>query len=147
MTIVRWSPLRDLVNMQSEMNRLFDDFYVQSSESSDQPAVWGPVVDISENDNEIMVIAELPGLQKEDVKINLQDNVLSLEGEKKQEAEEKGKCFHRVERGYGKFQRSFVLPASVKGNNVKANFKDGILVITLPKTDEAKPKQIDISVQ
>lgn len=147
MTLVRWSPLRDLVGMQSEMNRLFDDFFTRSSENVDQPNVWSPMVDISESNNEVLVIAELPGLQKEDVKINLQDNVLSLEGEKTQETEEKGKCFHRLERGYGKFERSFVLPTAVKSDKVKASFKDGVLEIKLPKADEAKPRQIDISVQ
>lgn len=146
MTLVRWSPLRDLVGIQSEMNRLFDDFFVRSSENADQPTVWSPMVDISENDNEIVVVAELPGLQKDDVKIALQDNVLSLEGEKKHEAEVKNKCYHRLERGYGKFQRSFVLPASVKGDQVKASYKDGVLSIRLPKAEEAKPRQIDVTV-
>ncbi|MBN2105568.1 Hsp20/alpha crystallin family protein [bacterium] len=147
MTLVRFNPLRDLVNIQSEMNRLFDDFYVRGSENVEPSTVWSPMVDISESDNEIVVVAELPGLQKEDVKIALQDNVLSLEGDKKQETVDKGKCYHRLERCYGKFQRSFVLPTAVKGDKVKAAYKDGILTITLPKAEEAKPKQIDISVQ
>jgi len=146
MTLIRWSPLRDLVGIQSEMNRIVDNFF-SNSEHPDQSGTWVPMVDISETDNEIVVSAELPGLQKEDVKIAIQDNVLSLEGEKKQETKEKGKNYYRLERDYGKFQRSFVLPSAVKTDKVKAVFQDGILNITLPKADEAKPKQIAISVQ
>ncbi len=147
MTIVRWNPLRDLAGMQSEMNRLFDEFFTHGSENVDQPTVWSPMVDISETDDEIVLHAELPGLQKGDVSISLQDNVLSLEGEKKSTEEDREKSYYRLERSYGKFQRSFVLPAAVQGDKVKAKFKDGVLKVVLPKAEEAKPKQIDVAVE
>ena len=147
MTLIRLSPLRELMGMQTEMNRLFDDFFTRSTESPDHPLIWNPSVDISETENEVVMVAELPGMERKDIKINLQDNVLTLEGEKKQESEEKGKSYHRLERAYGKFQRSFVLPTAVKSDAIKAKLKDGVLTVTLSKAEEAKPKQIDISVQ
>jgi len=147
MTLIRLSPLRDLVSMQTEMNRLFDDFFARSTENPDHSQVWNPMVDISETESEIRLVAELPGLTKDQIKISVQENVLTLEGEKIQEQEEKGKCYHRVERGHGKFQRSFVLPTAVKGDQIGAKFKDGILTVSLPKAEEAKPKQIQISVK
>ena len=148
MTLVRFSPSRDLVGYQDEMNRLFSDFLSHSSERSEEDSVlWNPSVDISETDADITVTAECPGLTKDDVKISLQDNVLTLKGEKKVEKEEKKKNYHRLERTFGQFQRSFVLPTTVQSAKVNASFKDGVLTITLPKVEEAKPKEIAISVK
>ena len=147
MTLVRWSPFRDMMGFQEEMNRMFNDFLSRSAERSDEGALlWNPVVDIAENEDHITVTAEFPGMTKDDIKISLQDNVLSLIGEKKQEKEEKKTNFHRIERTFGAFQRSFVLPTAVETGKVNAAMKDGVLTITLPKAEEAKPREIAIAV-
>jgi HSP20 family protein len=109
-------------------------------------ADWIPTVDIEEGDQDYHITAELPGLRKEDVKITLQEGVLTLQGERKQEREEKGKRFHRVERSYGGFVRSFALPDVVDEAKVLAEFKDGVLHIRLPKSEKAKPKAIEVKV-
>ena len=149
MALVRWRPARDFLNIRDEIDRMFDEFFGTLPErlTTGLENVWTPSVDISETDNDIIVTAELPGVKKDDIKISLQDNVLTLRGEKKQEKEEKNENFHRVERTYGMFQRSFTLPAPVDANKIKARFKDGVLKITLPKTEEAKMKEIPISVE
>ena len=147
MSLIRWTPFKDLLTIQDEMNRLFHEYFTRAPEKMEGDNYpWIPVVDIFETEDEIKVVAEIPGIKKDDVKISLQDNVLTLKGEKKQEKEEKDKNFHRVERSYGSFQRSFSLPAAVQADKVKANYKDGILTITLPKVEEAKPKEIAITV-
>jgi HSP20 family protein len=148
MAIVRWRPFRDMVSIQDEMNKLFDDFLgrpLMRTEWSE--GVWNPSVDISETKDNVLIKAEMPGLNKEDVKISMQDNMLTLTGEKKQEKEEKETNYHRVERSYGAFSRSFSLPTSVKNDKIRATYKDGILSITLPKTEEVKPKEIPISIE
>jgi len=106
---------------------------------------WIPVVDVSETETELKIRAELPGMGHEDIELNLQDNVLTLKGEKKQEVKEEKESFQRIERSYGAFSRSFTLPANVKNEGVQATFKNGVLVITLPKVEEAKPKKIEIA--
>ena len=147
MTLVRWSPFRDVLNIQDEMNRLFNTFFARTPERRDAGTFsWSPLVDILETDGEIKVVAEVPGMKREDIKISVQDNVLTLKGEKKLEKEEKEKNFHRVERAHGAFERSFSLPASVQTDKVKASYKDGVLTIALPKSEETKPKEIAISV-
>jgi HSP20 family protein len=147
MAITRWRPFRDVVSIQDEVNKLFDDFF------GNRPAriewtegVWNPSVDVTEDKDSLVVKAEMPGMSKDDVKVSVQDNVLTLKGEKKQEKEEKDKNYHRVERSYGSFCRSFQLPTSVKADKIKAGYKDGVLSITLPKTEEVKPKEIPISI-
>ncbi|MBN1780126.1 Hsp20/alpha crystallin family protein [bacterium] len=147
MTLIRINPLRDMMHMQNEMNRLFDHWFDSNSDLPDQPVMWSPIVDISETDNEIVMVAEMPGMKKEDIRISLQDNVLSLSGEKVQDKEDRKLRYHRLERGYGQFQRSFVLPTSVKGDDVRAEYKNGLLTIHLAKTEAAKPRQIDIGVK
>ncbi|MBN1893003.1 Hsp20/alpha crystallin family protein [bacterium] len=147
MTIMRWNPFRELLNVQEEMNRVFNSYFSRSGEGqSGAPLLWTPSVDICETDDDITVTIEIPGMNKEDVKISLQDNVLTIEGEKRQEKKESVKSYHRIERSYGTFQRSFVLPASVKADKVAAQYKDGILNIKLPKTEAARPKEIEIAV-
>lgn len=101
-------------------------------------------VDVVENNEAYVIKAELPGISKNDVKITLHENVLTIKGEKKQEKEEKDRNFHRVERSYGSFERSFTLPSGVKDDKIEAAYKDGILTITLPKAEEAKPKEIEV---
>ncbi|MGB8656990.1 MAG: Hsp20/alpha crystallin family protein [Candidatus Zixiibacteriota bacterium] len=148
MAIVRWRPFRDMLTIQDEMNRLFDDFFgrppVRPEWTEDQ---WSPSVDVSETKDDIIIKAEMPGISKDDVKISIQDNVLTLKSEKRQEKEEKEANYHRVERSYGCFSRSFALPTAVKADKVKANYRDGVLNVTLPKTEEVKPKEIPVTVE
>ena len=151
MAIVRWEPFRDLLSLQDRMNRLFDESYrsTQRSGSDDEWALggsWAPAVDIFEQGNDIVLKAELPGVDPKDVDIRLENNVLSLRGQRKLETEVKRESYHRVERSYGAFSRSFTLPTVVDQGSIKAEFKDGLLRLTLPKREEAKPKQIQISV-
>ncbi|TKB71973.1 MAG: Hsp20/alpha crystallin family protein [Nitrospira sp.] len=109
-------------------------------------AEWSPLVDITEDEKEYLIKAELPEVKKEDVKLTVQDEVLSISGERKYEKEEKGKKYHRVERAYGSFVRSFTLPEDADGTKVAAEFKDGVLKVHLPKSEKAKPKSIEVKV-
>jgi HSP20 family protein len=152
MTLVRWNPSlpawpSDMLGVQREINRLFDGLF-RSNVADEDTALgpWAPAVDITESDNEFVVKVEVPGVSKDDVKITVQDNVLTIRGEKKQEKESKGANYHRVERSFGAFQRSFSLPATVQATKVDAKYNNGILSITLPKAEEAKPKEIEIHV-
>jgi HSP20 family protein len=154
MSLVRWNPVRDLATwpsnlfgMQREMNRMFDNFFNGTDRDEDYAlTAWSPAVDIAEHDDQYVVKMELPGVSKEEVKITLESNILTIRGEKKQEKETKKENYHRVERSYGSFQRSFTLPTTVKNDKIDASFKDGILDIKLPKAEEAKPKQIEVKV-
>ncbi len=148
MAITRWRPFKDLMSVQDEMNRLFDDFFGRPvTRPGWTEAAWCPCVDVSETKDNVIIKTELPGISKDDVKVSVQDNILTLSGEKKQEKEEKDANYHRMERSYGSFSRSFTLPTSVQPDKVKAAYKDGILRITLPKSEEVKAKQIPITVE
>jgi len=142
MTLARWNPRRSLISLPNEIDRFFNDWGL-GFENFDK--VWSPNVDISENEDAFEVIAEIPGMGKEDIKISIKDNVLTLTGEKKQEEKIEKKNFHRIERMYGQFQRSFQLPNTVKSDDIKAQYKDGVLSITIPKTEDVKQKEITIS--
>lgn len=156
MSLIRWTPARDLptfpsdvINMQREINRMFDSFF-RGGLSEDEALVasdWIPAVDIAEHDNEYTVKLELPGVSKEDVKITMQNNVLTVRGEKRKEKETKSSSYHRVERSYGAFQRNFTLPSTVKADKIDAAYVEGILTIVLPKAEEARAKQIDVKVK
>ena len=146
MTLVRWSPFRNLVSIQDEMNRMFNSHFGKLPEQEDQSTLWYPLVDISESADEITVTAEVPGMKKEDIKISIQDNILTMQGEKHKDDVENDKSYHRLERMFGSFERSFSLSTSVQRDKVKAKYKDGILTISLPKSEDAKPKEIDVSV-
>lgn len=152
--LTRWEPFggirrrgdvfSELTRMQEEMNRYFDDFFGEQRRGLDEGA-WLPAVDVSETDADFVVRAELPGMAQNEIEINVQDNILTLKGEKKQEKKEEKENFHRLERSYGSFSRSFTLPAGVKPEDIKASFKDGVLEVTMPKAEEVKPKKITIS--
>jgi HSP20 family protein len=147
MTLVRWDPFRELEDMSERLNRVFSRQPVRNSGKENLTvADWMPTVDISENEAEYLIKAELPEVKKEDVKVTVENGVLTLQGERRQEKEEKGKRFHRVERSYGSFVRSFSLPESVDENAVKAEYKDGVLNLHLPKSEKVKPKAIDVKV-
>lgn len=146
MNIVKWNPFRELEDLQTRLNRVMTDPGVGRADEPFAFADWAPAVDIHETDNEYTVKADLPEVKKDDLKIALEDGVLTIQGERKQEKEEKGKRFHRVERQYGQFVRRFALPNEVDGANVHAEFKDGVLNVRLPKSAAAKPHAIDIKV-
>lgn len=148
MNLIRWDPVKELEDMSERLNRMFARPMTRRDNGKETLTVadWVPTVDIEEGDEEYHIAAELPGLKKEDVKITLQDGVLTLQGERKQEKEEKGKRLHRVERSYGSFVRSFALPDVVDEAKVWAEFKDGELHIRLPKTEKAGAKAIEVKV-
>ena len=133
-------------SLRNEMNRLFDDFLTQDFLPQPFRGVgeWTPALDISETEEAVVIKAELPGLEANDVEVTLQDHVLTIKGEKK---EEKSKNFHRVERSYGQFERSFRLPTAVKGDKVEAAFKNGVLAVELPKAEEAKTRSVKIKIE
>ena len=150
MAIVKWDPFRDMLSIQERMNRLFDETFGRATKSEGEElarGVWSPAVDIYETDENIVMKAELPGIDKKDVSIEVKDNMLVLKGERKFEKEIKEENYHRMERAYGSFQRTFTLPNVVDKDRVSAKYKDGVLEITLPKIKEAKPKQVKVEVE
>jgi HSP20 family protein len=148
MTLIRWSPIGGMLGIQDEMNRLFNTFLSTVPEKAEKgDLMWNPLVDISETDEDIVVTAEFPGMTKSDIEITMLDNVLTLKGEKKQLCKQDNKNYHRLERSYGAFERSFSLPVAIQQDKIKANFKDGILTIHLPKSDKAKRKEVPITVE
>jgi HSP20 family protein len=147
MAIVRWEPFRDLVSVQRDFDRLFREaFSPQFAEAELSTRSWAPPVDIYETDNDIVLKAELPGVDPKDVEVRVEDNNLYLKGERKFEKEVKEQNYHRIERSYGSFARSFSLPSSISADKVKAEFNDGLLTITMPKREEAKPKTVKVDV-
>jgi len=140
-----WDPFADLWDLRSEMNRIFDAFFARPTERLFSRG-WYPAVDIYEDKDHYTVKAELPGLKQEDIKVSLTNNTLTIRGERKAEHEEKRGGYHRLERAYGEFCRSFQLPTEVDADHIKAHYKDGILEITVPKSEKAKPKEISIKV-
>jgi HSP20 family protein len=150
MAIVRWwDPMRDLTVIQDKMNLIFEDTFsrTRGREEGLTTGLWTPAVDIYETDTSVVVKAELPGVQKEAVGVEVKDGVLTLRGERKYEKEVKEENFHRIERSYGSFQRAFSLPTTVDQDKVTAAMKDGVLEVTLPKKEQAKPKQIAVQVK
>jgi HSP20 family protein len=149
MAIVRWlDPFRDLSTIQERMNQIFEDALARNRgrEEGLRSGMWTPAVDIYENADSVVVKAELPGVEKDQISVEVKDGILSLRGERKFEKEVKEDSYHRIERAYGSFQRSFSLPVSVDQEKVTAKFKDGVLEVKLPKKEQAKPKQIKVNV-
>lgn len=143
MTLVRWDPFRDLAGLQDRMNRLFSDTLTRTG-GEDGAGAWLPPVDIYEDGESLVLQAEVPGVRKEDLDIRVENNVLTLSGERKQEKETTEEQYHRVERSYGRFVRSFTLPVGIDTEKTKAEVHDGLLTLTLPKAEEAKPKRIKV---
>lgn len=140
-------PIGNLFNLHNEMGRVFGDLLSsQDSETNAENTSWMPTVDISETENSFEIYTELPGVVESDVNVSVTDNLLTIKGEKRQEEKSEDKNFHRVERRYGSFQRSFTLPKNVETADIKAGFKDGVLALTIPKAEAAKPTEIPISV-
>ena len=145
----RWSPLKELEEMEKRLSTIFGKApSTTSSEKKEALAVaeWSPLVDITEDEKEYVVKAEIPEMKKEDIKLNVADDVLSITGERKYEKEEKGKKYHRVERAYGSFMRSFTLPEDADGSKVSAEYKDGLLKVHIPKSEKAKPKTTEVKI-
>jgi HSP20 family protein len=146
MKLVRWDPFaRDFTSLAERLNRAFD---LRFWDEADRESLggWNPPVDIFEDENGITLKAELPGMKKEEMDVRVENNVLTLHGERKRESEVKEDGYFRSERAYGSFSRSFTLPTTVDASKIGANYKDGVLTVTLPKAEEAKPKQIDVKV-
>jgi HSP20 family protein len=143
--LIPWRGHKEVDRFRGEIDRLFDEFFRRSPfDRSFEKGEWMPSVDISENEKEIVVNAEVPGMDSKDIDISLSGRVLTMKGERNQEKEDKGKNFHRVERRYGSFSRSFELPADVDENKVKATYKDGVLILNLPKSKEQSIKKIEV---
>ncbi|MBD3223203.1 MAG: Hsp20 family protein [Caldithrix sp.] len=146
MALVHWNPSRNLLGLRDEMDRLFENFLTPEWRTTEGQAIT-PVLDMEENENEYIVSAELPGMNKDDVKITFQNNTLTLSGEKKAEKEINEENYHRVERRYGKFCRTVNIPGEVKNEDIEASFNDGILKIHMPKAEESKRRQIEVKVK
>ena len=147
-TITRWNPLRELEDFQTRILSAFNPGWGRHGNGQDTPAMneWMPLVDITEDENEYLITSELPEVKKDDVKVTVENGVLTITGERKFEKEEKNKTYHRIERSYGSFARSFVLPDDGDAGKVNAEFKDGLLKVRVTKSEKAKPKQIEVLV-
>ena len=153
--LTRWEPFKgrldrwkELEDMEKRLSTYLGRPAVQTETGKEAMTVaeWSPLVDITEDDKEYLIKADLPDVKKEDVKLTVQDDVMSISGERKYEKEEKGKKYHRIERAYGSFMRSFTLPEDADGSKVSAEYKDGVLNVHLPKSEKAKPKSIEVKV-
>lgn len=147
MSLARWYPFRDLESLQEGVNKLFQERFVKPAKETTAQRLWVPVVDVIEDDEKIVVRAELAGMKKEDIDIELTGDTLTIKGERKFENEENKKSFVRVERVYGQFQRSFTIGIPVKSDEVKASYRDGILEIAIPKSEEVKRNKVEITVE
>jgi len=148
MAVVKWDPFRDLISIQDRMNRLFEQTLSRSrGEEGVSATTWTPAVDIYETADTIVMKAELPGVAREDIQIQINDNTLTLKGERRFAKDVQEESYLRIERAYGSFHRSFTLPATVRQDKVRALFKDGVLELSLPKAEESKPKRISIEVR
>ena len=147
MTLIRWNPFAEFINMQERMNRLLGDTYLKPTlgerEVGDE---WSPAVDIYEDADGVVIKVELPEMDMKDIDVKIEDNTLRVRGERKLEKEDKKANYHRIERYYGAFSRTFTLPTTVDQEKVKASYDRGILKITLPKKEDTKPKKIKIEV-
>jgi len=147
--LTRWDPLKEMEELQNRLSGLFGRAPVRRKNGEQESitvAEWAPLVDITEDDKEYLIKAELPEVKKDDVKVAVENGVLTISGERQFEKEQKNKKYHRVERAYGSFERSFIVPDDADSDKVNAEFKDGVLKVHLPKSERAKPKQIEVRV-
>ena len=145
MALVRWSPVRSGFTPQQDLSRFVDDFFGRRFDFEGS-TTWQPVVDVEETPEAYHVRTELPGLRLEDIKITVADNALSIRGEKRREEEKKGTTYHRVERVYGSFERSFSLGHAVAADKIEATYRDGVLEVSIPKAEEAKAREIQVKI-
>ena len=141
MTLVRWDPFQELASWSNRLNRSLNDV---STRTEDSFGAWAPPVDIFEKDHKLVIRAELPGVQKEDIEVGIENGVLTLKGERRREAEFNEADAYRLERVYGAFTRSFSLPTTVDPSKIEAVYKEGVLQVTVPKLEAAKPKKVQI---
>ena len=149
MAIMRWvDPFKELSAIHERMNQLFDETFLpaRGSEAAPAAAMWSPAVDIYESGDDIVVKAEIPGIEKGDVAVEVKDGILTLRGERKFEREEKEENYHRIERSYGTFVRSFALPSSADPEKVQAALKEGVLEVRIGKKEQAKPRKVKVTV-
>jgi HSP20 family protein len=145
MAIIRWDPFREMVTIRDKMNRLFEDVFTGRGEEKEMVASsWAPSVDIYETENELILSAEVPGIEEKDIEIKVEDSTLTIRGERKFEKETKEENYHRIERSYGSFSRSFTLPNYVDQDKIQAEHENGVLKITMPKKMELKPRTVKI---
>ncbi|OLD66108.1 MAG: hypothetical protein AUI52_05255 [Acidobacteria bacterium 13_1_40CM_2_68_10] len=144
MNLTRWDPFRDFVTLQDRMNRLVNDPFARLMTPAETVGGWFPPVDIHEEPDRIILRAELPGINRDDIDVSIENGTLTLRGEKKQEEAIESENAYRLERFYGSFARSFVLPAAIDPDHIKASYKDGVLEVVVPKAEEAKPKKIKV---
>jgi HSP20 family protein len=148
-TIVRWDPFKDVAMLQDRMNRAFGDLWGHTRRPDEDyiSGSWMPTVDVRETKNALEISAELPGIEPKEVEVSVEDGVLTLKGARNFEKATEGETYHRVERAYGSFERSFSLPTNVDPEKVQATYRHGVLHLTLPKREEAKPRSISIKVE
>ncbi len=144
MAIVRWDPTREIDTLQSEFNRLFDSFIGNGGRADVRARRWVPAMDLVETDDHLVLKADLPGVSKDAVGIEVKDNVLTVSGERRSEHEEKADGYFRVERAFGSFSRSLALPRGVDSDGIDAEFTDGVLEVRIPKPEERKPHRVEI---
>ena len=146
MQLVRWNPMNEMFSFRRPLSRVFDDFFLPHTTTEDGSLTWGwnPVVDIYDNEDNIVIKAELPGVSKKDIDIDIKDRVLTLKGERSADNQVKEDNYYRRERTYGRFERSFTLPANVDPDKIKADYSDGVLKIEVSKPEDQKPKQITV---
>lgn len=147
MAIVKYNPFGELRSIQEQMNRLLDLAWQRETGEELKEGLWQPPVDIYEDSESVVIKAELPDIDQKDIEVKIEDNTLTLRGERKQEKDLKKENYHRIERYYGTFQRSFALPHTINQEKVKASCERGVLTITLPKREETKPKQINVEIK
>ncbi|NJN05386.1 MAG: Hsp20/alpha crystallin family protein [Rhodobacteraceae bacterium] len=148
-SLSKWNPLRELDEIQSRITGLLGRSLLKPEAAFREPVMvseWSPLVDITEDEKEFLIKVELPEVKRDDIKVTVENGVLSIAGERKFEKEEQTRKYHRVERSYGSFLRSFTLPEGTGSDKVNAEYRDGILTITLPKAEESKPRQIGVKV-
>lgn len=147
MALVKYNPFGDLRSIQEQMNRLLDLAWSREGGEELREGVWQPPVDIYEDEDSVIIKAELPGVDQKDIEVKIDNSTLTLRGERKHDQSVKKENYHRIERYYGSFQRSFSLPATIDQEKVRANCDKGVLTITLPKKEEVRPKQINVEVK
>jgi len=146
--ITKWEPFKDMSSLRDEIDNLFNDFFRKTPEERmGTHDIWYPALDIEESNDKIKVIAEVPGMKKEEIKLTVSEGQLIIRGERKFEKEEKDKTYHRIERSYGKFRRTISIPKDLEVDKVKATYEQGILKVDIPKSKKTKPKEIDITVK
>lgn len=145
MSLMRFDPYREIATLQDRLNRAFGSTFGRGEREDESLAAWAPPVDITEEKERILITAELPGFKNDDISIQTENGMLTLSGERRFEKETNDKAYHRVERSYGRFARSFSLPNNVDREKIQARFSDGLLQVELPKREDAKPRTIKIS--